>query len=443
MLSENTKLFLGGRYEVSKVIGKGSFGEVYVGYDHTEQHPVVIKVSQDELAGEVLETAIKEATVLASLHHPFIVRFYGSWVSDHRVCIAMEPCSAGDLARVIQFHARTREAIPEATIRLYLVQLLMALNYIHGLKLIHRDFKAANILLHDEANHTRVKLADFGLCRQLHSTVEMAQTRVGSPLYVAPEVICDQKDRAYNQKADVWSLGVLLYELMTLRCPFVGDCLPQIFHRIQFEDPPEITATHGVTYSQEMRRLCMEMLNKNPRLRASTQNMLNRPWLANEVKDLAAQLGHDLPAIGAENAEREALAWVGHAAYEAILNESQVLQVCLRFPGASSSVINVRAEPTADLGKKNKIGIIAHGTFVEATNIVTLQQNGALAHQWLQITWRVHDTEGKRGQVLSGFCWARHASTGEGLFVRFPEHLVRRPSGQTYVPVGPLPYTEG
>jgi serine/threonine protein kinase len=160
---------------------------------------------------------LQEVHILASLEHPFIVRYYDSFVEMRKLFLVMEYAPNGSLHTVLQQHQRTQRPLAEDTVWRYTLQLLLGLHTIHTVhRVVHRDIKPHNIFL--GADDT-VKIGDFGVSRMLSGSADMATTLVGSPGYLAPELCSGEP---YDEKADIWALGVTMVELCALKHPFGG-----------------------------------------------------------------------------------------------------------------------------------------------------------------------------------------------------------------------------
>ena len=159
---------------------------------------------------------LQEVHILASLEHPFIVRYFDSFVETRKLFLVMEYAPNGSLHTVLQHHQRLGRHVEEDTIWRYVLQLLLGLHAIHQRRIVHRDLKPHNIFL--GADDT-VKIGDFGVSRLLSGSADMATTLVGSPGYLAPELCSGEP---YDEKADIWALGVTLVELCALKHPFGG-----------------------------------------------------------------------------------------------------------------------------------------------------------------------------------------------------------------------------
>ena len=162
------------------------------------------------------KVSLAEVRVMNQFNSKFVVRCEGdSFIEGEYLNIVLEYCDAGD---VKQYLAKQKKPLKEKTVHRILVQLLLGLYHIHSKRVIHRDIKAANLFL---CSHLRrVKIGDLGVARTLGATHSMAQTMVGTPYYMSPELV---EGQPYNVKSDVWAAGCLLYELMTLKHPFTGN----------------------------------------------------------------------------------------------------------------------------------------------------------------------------------------------------------------------------
>lgn len=181
----------------------------------------------------------QEVHILASLEHPFIVRYFDSFVEMRKLFLVMEYAPNGSLHTVLAQHQRTQTPIAEEVVWRYILQLLLGLHTIHTCRVVHRDIKPHNIFL--GANDT-VKIGDFGVSRMLSGSADLATTLVGSPGYLAPELCSGEP---YNEKADIWALGVTLVELCALRHPFggAGSQAALVMKIMGHSAPPTLPAT--------------------------------------------------------------------------------------------------------------------------------------------------------------------------------------------------------
>ncbi|EDW78320.1 uncharacterized protein Dwil_GK16236 [Drosophila willistoni] len=199
-----------------RVLGEGSFGRVFLCIQHEGRHQkknvcvkrIIIKNPKAELA------LIKEEIyIISQLRHPNIVQFIRSFNHAGTVNIVMEYAPNGTLRNVIQ---QNKLGVDKARLLQYFTDMVIGLEYLHIRHVIHRDIKPENMLL--DLNN-RVKIADFGISN-VHAPSKPSQTGLGTPLYMAPEIMCT--DGKIDFKSDIWSLGLVIYELCIGRNPFAS-----------------------------------------------------------------------------------------------------------------------------------------------------------------------------------------------------------------------------
>ncbi|NWR31155.1 NEK5 kinase, partial [Tachuris rubrigastra] len=260
------------KYEIIKKIGEGSFGKIFLAKGKMDNEPCVIKeINLTKMPGKEKEASQKEAILLAKMKHANIVTFYASLQEKNKLYIVMEYCDGGDLMKRINMQHGV--LFEEDQILSWFVQISLGLKHIHDKKILHRDVKAQNIFLSN--NGTVAKLGDFGIARQLNSTMEFAHTCVGTPYYLSPE-ICE--NRPYNNKTDIWSLGCVLYELCTLKHPvstFEGNSLHELVLKICRGRFHPLSPS----YSYDLRILISQLFKISPRDRPSINSILRKPFL--------------------------------------------------------------------------------------------------------------------------------------------------------------------
>ncbi|KFW85268.1 Serine/threonine-protein kinase Nek5, partial [Manacus vitellinus] len=270
-------------YEIIKKIGEGSFGKIFLAKGKMDNEPCVIKeINLTKMPVKEKEASQKEVILLAKMKHANIVTFYASLQEKNKLYIMMEYCDGGDLMKRINMQHGV--LFDEDQILSWFVQISLGLKHIHDKKILHRDVKAQNIFL---SNNGKVaKLGDFGIARQLNSTMEFAHTCVGTPYYLSPE-ICE--NRPYNNKTDIWSLGCVLYELCALKHPVILTVLFLLFSLFKFEGNSlhELVLKicrgrfHPVSpnYSYDLRILISQLFKISPRDRPSINSILRKPFL--------------------------------------------------------------------------------------------------------------------------------------------------------------------
>ncbi|XP_074942281.1 serine/threonine-protein kinase Nek5 [Phalacrocorax aristotelis] len=257
------------KYQIIKKIGEGSFGKIFLAKGKVNNEQCVIKeVNLTKMPVKEKEASQKEVILLAKMKHANIVTFYASLQEKNKLYIVMEYCDGGDLMKRINMQHGV--LFDEDQILTWFVQISLGLKHIHDKKILHRDVKAQNIFL---SNNGKVaKLGDFGIARQLNSTMEFAHTCVGTPYYLSPE-ICE--NRPYNNKTDIWSLGCVLYELCALKHPFEGNSLHQLVLKICRGHFHPVSPN----YSYDLRILISQLFKISPKDRPSINSVLRKPFL--------------------------------------------------------------------------------------------------------------------------------------------------------------------
>ena len=252
-------------YSVGRRVGRGKFGEVLVACHRDSGLELALKRMHFGGAQQPARTVVEgEITALMRLDHPNVVRHVASWWASDHCCLLMELSKEGDLAVLL---ARRFEAIaesgssslPEEEVAAHFVQLSDGLAHIHAQRVLHRDLKPENVLCFDGGR--RLKICDFGVAKCLGSSLELARTTLGSPVYMAPELF--QGD-PYGYKADVWSLGVLLYKMATNTYPFTAQALPELASKVK----TGAFAPLSSAYSAGLHHLAAIMLQFHPSDRA-------------------------------------------------------------------------------------------------------------------------------------------------------------------------------
>jgi len=261
-------------FDIMETLGEGASGKVYKASHKKASFDIAIKVIHAS-NHQILEDLDKEINVLLACKNSLIVSYYGSFIADEEVWILMDYCSLGSVKDVMKL---VKEPLSERQCGYILQQVLFGLVYLHKGNILHLDIKAANVLLTDTGD---VKLADFGVSEQLRdmNTFIDAIDYVGSPLFMAPEVI--RKDK-YNDRADIWSLGITIIEMVEGRPPNTDinsiEKLPELANR----DPP--TFSNPSHWSSNFNNFLATCLVKDYELRPSAIELLTHEFMKDRNK---------------------------------------------------------------------------------------------------------------------------------------------------------------
>uniref|UniRef100_A0A915PKB6 Serine/threonine-protein kinase cst-1 n=1 Tax=Setaria digitata TaxID=48799 RepID=A0A915PKB6_9BILA len=256
--------------EVFNVVGKlgeGSYGAVHKAIHKETGHVLAVKkvpVDTD------LQEIIKEISIMQQCDSKYVVKYYGSYFKNSDLWIVMEYCDAGSVSDIMRIRKKT---LNEAEISAVTRDVLKGLRYLHDLKKIHRDIKAGNILLNAEGHG---KLADFGVAGQLTDTMAKRNTVIGTPFWMAPEVI---QEIGYDTKADIWSLGITAMEMAEGRPPHADIHPMRAIFMIPTKPPPTLKCERD--WSADFVNFIAQCLVKNPDERKSAQDLLEHSFMVN------------------------------------------------------------------------------------------------------------------------------------------------------------------
>lgn len=279
--SQHTGRVFANRYRVEKRLGSGSFGTVFLVEDTMSkgEWKVLKEIFVGELQPDETVDAMREAKLLSTLNHPNIVKFFDSFIDGESFCIVTEYCEGGDLDDKIKAWKKAGKSFDESLILAWFIQLVLAVKFMHEKKILHRDLKTRNIFL----KNNFIKLGDLGISRILMGTSDIATTFTGTPYYMSPEVL---KHEGYKYKSDIWSMGVVLYELCSLQHAFQGESLMSVMYRIVEGEPPKLPEK----YSEQLQDLYKRMLDKNPANRPSASEVLRNDYVAENLAKIKCRI---------------------------------------------------------------------------------------------------------------------------------------------------------
>ncbi|XP_008795232.1 mitogen-activated protein kinase kinase kinase 3-like [Phoenix dactylifera] len=267
-------------WKKGKLLGRGTFGHVYLGFNSESGQMCAIKevtvISDDSNSKECLRQLNQEITLLSQLSHPNIVQYYGSELAEDALSVYLEYVSGGSIHKLLQEYGPFREPV----IRSYTGQILFGLAYLHGRNTVHRDIKGANILV---GSNGEIKLADFGMAKHISSYTSIRSFK-GSPYWMAPEVIMN--GNGYNLSVDIWSLGCTILEMATSKPPWSQyEGVAAIFKIANSKDIPEIPEN----LSSDAKCFLKLCLQRDPSARPTAAQLMDHPFVRDQPTIKAAK----------------------------------------------------------------------------------------------------------------------------------------------------------
>jgi serine/threonine protein kinase len=280
-------------FKLLEPLGVGTVGTVYRAESPDIDYPVAVKLLHPTIAHDpnIVNRFQREITIMERLNHPHIVRNYGGGLMDSQYFYAMQLLDHGTLKERLDKHG----PLPWPQAAALTSQIASALQHAHNHGIIHRDLKSSNLFFDDQG---RIVLGDFGIARDTHDAdVTGDGITVGTYAYMSPEQIC--ADQEISGKADLYSLGCCLYEMLTGKPPFQGVNFAQIWDQHLHKKPPGLRA-QGVDCPEWLEALVMKLLEKDPERRpfnARAVQGLIKDHLEDEFGLDLSQLTQDLPPL--------------------------------------------------------------------------------------------------------------------------------------------------
>jgi len=282
---------------LTKSLGKGAFGEVFLtqkkGYKELFATKRLDRAFSEK--PENIKRLANEITLLKKINHPNIVRLIDLKKTKSHCYIVMEFCNGGDLSGCLKkYKAAHRRPFPEEVVQYIMRQVVSGLAFLHSNKIIHRDLKLDNILVTFPSENDKkslnmmkatAKIIDFGFATKLHSSKSnLTYTVLGTPSNMDPQLLKNMETRTpnqqgYDEKADIWSLGTLCYEMLVGHMAFCGSSMQELFQKVR-----QGTYSLPTNLSKEVVSFINGMLQKDPSKRLSASQLLKHEFLVKNVK---------------------------------------------------------------------------------------------------------------------------------------------------------------
>ena len=272
-------------YKRGNLIGKGAFGYVYESINPIFDNKIAMKIidknkmninDNNNIVNEEKEDMKSEINILKKLSHPNIVKIFEFYETDNYFYIITEFCKSGELSKYINNNNLT-----ESQLCVIFYQVFSGLMYLHENHIIHGDLKPQNILISSKENnsvsneiYSWIKIIDFGTAKMFKKEIIKGNDIVGTLYYIAPEVFSSNSDN-YDEKSDIWSVGIILYKALTKKYPFIGKSDDETVLSILENDYDDSLL---MNYSDELKDLIKNLLMKDPNKRPSAKEALNHIW---------------------------------------------------------------------------------------------------------------------------------------------------------------------
>ena len=269
-------------FEILKKLGDGSYSVVYKVRRKADNNIYALKkVNLQKLKDKEKQNALNEVRILASIKSPFVISYKEAFIeeSDKSLCIVMEYADRGDLYQKIVQFKKSGCLIEETDVWRIFIQMVRGLKALHDLKILHRDLKSANIFLFSDGS---AKIGDCNVSKVVYKGLGYTQT--GTPYYASPEV---WNDDPYDNKSDIWSLGCVTYEMLTLRPPFRAETMEGLYEKVTKGQFGRINPR----YSEDIFEMIKFLLKVNPVERPNCGQILKHPLVMKRIEFFKEQEG--------------------------------------------------------------------------------------------------------------------------------------------------------
>ena len=283
------------QFRIINKIGEGAYSTVYT-VKRLEDGEIYAlkKVKIKKLSKKEKTNALNEIRILASVKSPYVIGYKESFIdeNDETLCIIMEYADDGDLYQKIKLYIKNKTFFMEPDIWKIFIQITKGLNDLHEYNILHRDLKSANVFLFKDGT---AKLGDLNVSKI--TTRGLGYTQTGTPYYASPEV---WKDKPYNSKSDIWSLGCVFYELIMLTTPFRAKTMKDLFEKVKKGEYPNIPNY----FSPKFQIIIDRILKVRPEERPSAEEILKMPEIVDKIIELGISMDNINDNINNENKEK-------------------------------------------------------------------------------------------------------------------------------------------
>lgn len=256
-------------FALHEQLGEGAYGTVHKATHKESGFVVAVKIIPQVQNVAAQEDMKKEINILKKCSHDCIVQYFGCCFADDCLWILMDYCGAGSVQDLLK--ARKPRTLEENEIAIVMLNVVRGLAYLHDQHVIHRDIKSANILIHEQG---MAKIADFGVSAQIGGALSKASTVIGTPLFMAPEVLSGE---IYDSRADIWSLGITAIEFAEGTPPYYEEHFMRAMYLIASEEPA--TLKDKAKWSDEFKSFVATCLKKEPADRPAAKDLLKHPFI--------------------------------------------------------------------------------------------------------------------------------------------------------------------
>ena len=277
-------------FEIINKLGDGAYSEVFKVKRKIDNKIYALKkVKLKNLKEKEKANSLNEIRILASIKSPFVISYKESFISeeDKILYLVMEYADNGDLYQKIKLFKKTKSFFEEIDVWKIFIQITRGLKSLHNLKILHRDFKSANIFLFSDGT---AKIGDLNVSKIIGGG--LGHTQTGTPYYASPEV---WNNSSYDCKSDIWSLGCILYEILTLNPPFQAETFDGLYKKVMAGKYNKINSR----YSDDMNELLKLLFKVNPKERPNCDEILKHPLIRKRIDFFKAEAGLDTNDIDA------------------------------------------------------------------------------------------------------------------------------------------------